>query len=104
MRPTLFGYLVIQTGMTADDAAQLRAALTAFAEREGYSLEHIFEEMTPATHALAAVIDITLEQGAAGVLVSRRSDLGEIHRTQELARQRIERETGVRVIVMEPDR
>lgn len=101
LRPLLYGYLSLQLGTPVEDLHAKRAALHAYADDEGYTLAQVFEEVEGSTDALLTVIDLSRD-GRAGVLISSATDLGKIPRVQALTLNRIQEETGTKVLIMEP--
>ena len=100
LRPLLYGYLSLRLGAPAEEVHVKRAALQAYADKEGYTLAQVFEDIEGSTDALSTVIDLCRE-GRAGVLLSSLTDLGKMPRVQALSLSRVQK-TGTNVMVVNP--
>ena len=101
MQPIGYGYLVVRSSLTRQDREARKAALSTYAEDEGYTLALIFEEIEGSTDALSAVIGLARD-GRASVLIGALSDLGMTPRIQARALCRIKDETGTQVLILDP--
>jgi hypothetical protein len=78
--------------------------LAEFTAREGFALTQVFVEQEPnrPCSALVALIEAVRRGGIAAVAVPTLEDLGRLPRVRRLMRDRLQREAGVRVLVVEP--
>ena len=104
MKPILFGYQTVRVSSSAAEVAKGREALAAFAIREGFALAEVFVErdVDRPCSALAALICAARRSNVAAVAVPTSADLGKLPRVRWLMRYRLEREAGVRVLVVQP--
>lgn len=104
IRPLLYGYQVVRVTTSRADAARDTRALRDFAERENYSLAHIFVDSDPnrPCSALAAMIAAARRTEATAVVVPSVLDLGLLPAVQSVTRRMIEREADVRLFVALP--
>jgi hypothetical protein len=101
-KPILYGYQAVRLDTARAEEAAGLAALRAFAQAEGYALSTIFVErdVNRPCSALAALIAVACtHEEQVFVAVPRMSDLGRLPRVQALTSQRIERESGARVLL-----
>ena len=103
MKPLLLGYQRIRITAPDEEIARARAALVTFSYREGFALAEIFAEADESRpyYALCALIDACRRIDVAAVVVPTLSDLGMNAVAQVELRQRLQRETGVPVLVVE---
>ena len=103
MKPILFGYQTVRVSTPAAEVARGRDALAAFAIREGFALGEVFVErdVDRPCSALAALISAARRSNVAAVAVPTTADLGKLPRVRWLMRYRLEREAGVRVLVVQ---
>jgi hypothetical protein len=103
VKPILFGYQTVRLNTPAEEVAKGREALAAFALREGFALGEVFVERDAdrPCSALAALICAARRSGVAAVAVPTTDDLGRLPRVRWLMRYRLEREAGVRVLVVQ---
>ena len=104
MKPILFGYQTVRVSTPAEDVARGREALAAFAIREGFALAEVFVErdIDQPCSALSALISAARRSNVAAVAVPTTADLGRLPRVRWLMRYRLEREAGVRVLIVQP--
>ena len=104
MKPILFGYQTVRLSTTPEEVARGREALAAFAIREGFALGEVFVErdVDRPCSAFAALILAARRSGVEAVAVPTTADLGRLPRVRWLMRYRLEREAGVRVLVVRP--
>ena len=104
MKPILFGYQTVRLSTTPEEVARGREALAAFAIREGFALGEVFVErdVDRPCSAFAALISAARRSGVEAVAVPTTADLGRLPRVRWLMRYRLEREAGVRVLVVRP--
>jgi hypothetical protein len=102
MKPVMFGYQRVRASGSAQELARGREALVAFAFREGFALGEVFveQDLDRPCSALAAMIASARRSGVVAVAVPTAADLGRLPRVQWLMRNRLEREAGVRVLVV----
>jgi hypothetical protein len=102
VKPILFGYQTVRLSTPAEAVAKGREELAAFALREGFALGEVFVErdVDRPCSALAALISAARRSGVAAVAVPTTDDLGRLPRVRWLMRYRLEREAGVRVLVV----
>jgi hypothetical protein len=100
----MVGYQQVRVSSSPDDVARGRRALVDYAAREGFALADVLVERDAnrPCSALVALIDLVRGSDVAAVAVPTPLDLGRLPRVQRLTRERLEREGGVRVIVVEP--
>lgn len=103
MKPILFGYQTVRVSTPADEVARGREALAAFALREGFALAEVFVErdVDRPCSALTALISAARRSNVKAVAVPTSADLGTLPRVRWLMRYRLEREAGVRVLVVQ---
>lgn len=104
--PLLLGYQLVRLGTTREQLAAGGVTLARFAREEGYALFQIFIEhdMNKPTSALVALIDTAKrDPSVAAIAVPSPSDLGRQARVQRLMKARIEFETHVPVLIVEPE-
>jgi hypothetical protein len=103
MKPVLFGYQRVRASGSAEEVAKGRDALVAFAIREGFALAEVFveQDLDRPCSALTAMIESARRSDVSVVAVPTAADLGRLPRVQWLMRHRLEREAGVRVLVVE---
>lgn len=101
-KPLLFGYQMARLDTTQDELLAGRAALVAFAQREGYALAEVYLEsdLNRPTSALAALIAASRQRHVTAIAVPAATDLGRLKRVQELTKRRLERETNVPVLII----
>lgn len=100
--PEAFGYFSV--GASAKDTELLQQEMTAFAESRNYRLSHVFiETEDKASSAYAALIDAVRAYGVTAVLVPSLDHFGHLPGVGLAMRQRIEDETGARVIITEAE-
>jgi hypothetical protein len=104
VKPVLVGYQVVRVSSSMDEVARGRRALADYAAREGFSLGDVLVErdVNRPCSALVALIDLVRGSDVGVVAVPTPLDLGRLPRVQRLTRERLEREAGVRVVVVEP--
>lgn len=103
MKPLLLGYQRIRITASDAEVARGRAALVSFSNREGYALAEIFaeaDENRPYS-ALTAMIEACRRIEVAAVAVPSLGDLGLNAAAQVELRERLQRETGVPVLIVE---
>jgi len=102
VKPILFGYQTVRSSTPAEAVAKGREELAAFAIREGFALGEVFVErdVDRPCSALAALIAAARRSPVAAVAVPTTDDLGRLPRVRWLMRYRLEREAGVRVLVV----
>lgn len=99
--PLLLGYHMVRLGSASRAEEIAQKVLTKYAAKEGYALGTIYVERdyNHPCAALAAVIAAAPIAGAAGIVVHTAMDLGSSVPVQHATRARLERETGVPVLV-----
>jgi hypothetical protein len=104
MKPVMFGYQCVRIGTPSDQVVRGRRLLAEYAAREGYALAEIYvdEDVNKPCSALAALIAAAQRGGVDAVAVPTHEDLGRLPRVRQLTRARLQRETGVRVLIVEP--
>jgi hypothetical protein len=104
VKPILFGYQTVRVSTPAEEVAKGREELVAFALREGFALAEVFVErdIDRPSSALTALIFAARRSEVAAVAVPTTNDLGRLPRVRWLMRYRLEREAGVRVLVVRP--
>jgi hypothetical protein len=104
VKPILFGYQTVRASTPAEEVAKGREELVAFALREGFALGEVFVErdINRPSSALTALIFAARRSEVAAVAVPTTNDLGRLPRVRWLMRYRLEREAGVRVLVVRP--
>jgi hypothetical protein len=103
VRPVLVGYQVVRVSSSVDELTRGRRLLAEYAAKEGFSLGDVLVERDVNRPCSALVALIGLVRGSdIGVAVPTPLDLGRLPRVQRLMRERLEREAGVRVVVVEP--
>jgi hypothetical protein len=102
-KPILVGYQTVRLNTSARDVARGRRQLANFAAREGFALAGIFMERDAnrPCSALVALIETARRGGVSAIAVPTPADLGSMARVQRLTRERLERETGLRVLIVE---
>jgi len=105
MKPILLGYQTVHIDTSAYQVRTARRELAAFAQREGYALTDVFLESAEENSfaALTAVIESARNPEVAAIAVPTSTDLGPMPRAQQETRQRLERESGVPVMVVDPN-
>jgi hypothetical protein len=103
VKPILFGYQTVRLSTPVEEVAQGREALAAFALREGFALAEVFVErdVDRPCSALSALISAARRAQVEAVAVPTAADLGKLPRVRWLMRYRLEREAGVRVLVVQ---
>jgi hypothetical protein len=103
-KPILVGYQTIRIDTSSDDVARGRQLLAEFAAREGFALTEIYVERDPnrPCSALTALIEAARRDSIAAVAVPTLDDLGRLPRVRRIMRDRLQRDAGVRVLVVEP--
>jgi hypothetical protein len=103
VEPVLFGYLTVRVGAPRGAIANGERSLARYAQREGFTLGTIFVErdVNRPMSALASLIEAAKREDVQAVAVPSPVDLGLLPRVQQLTRQLLEREAGVRVLVVE---
>jgi DNA invertase Pin-like site-specific DNA recombinase len=101
MKPSVFGYMNVTLHRGPDHAENDRRVMTAFAEREGFAMEEIFEDKDANSplSALLALIEAANRSDATAVVVPRLADLGRLPRVRAELAKRLQREGGLRVLV-----
>jgi hypothetical protein len=102
MRLPAFGYMRIAAGTPENATGQfLREALGAYAERAGYALAEVFVEREESrSSAFAALMDALYLSERPVVIVPSLCHFAHLPGLRLAMKQRIERETGALVIVM----
>jgi hypothetical protein len=102
VKPILFGYQTVRVSTPVEEVAKGREEIAAFALREGFALGEVFVERDAhqPSAALSALIAAARRSGVAAVAVPTTADLGRLPRVRWLMRYRLEREAGVRVLVV----
>jgi len=102
-KPILVGYQTVRVDASRSDVARGRGLLGRFAAREGFALVGIFVErdVNRPGSALVALIETARRGGVSAIAVPTPADLGSLARVQRLTRERLERETGLRVLIVE---
>lgn len=103
VKPLLLGYQRIRITRSVAEVERARVALVTFSDREGFALAEIFVEADESRpfSALCALIEACRRIDVAVVAVPTLSDLGMNTAAQLELRQRLRRETGVPVLVVE---
>ena len=101
-KPLLIGYQTIRLNTAIEDVANGHRLLAMFAAQEGYALGTVFEERNAnrPCSALVSLIEMARRGGVSAVAAPRAEDLGLLPRVQELTRKRVEREGGIRVLIV----
>jgi hypothetical protein len=104
--PILFGYLCVRLDAPSGAAVRGESVLARYAEREGFALGTVFVEhdVNRPLSALASLIETAKREDIRVVAVPMLTDLGLLPRVQLLTRQMLQREAGIRVLVVEPAR
>jgi hypothetical protein len=103
MTLSAYGYVRIRAGMPEDNAKEgpLRA-LNEYAEHEGYVLTDVFTEREDSgSSAFAALIDTLKVSEQPVVIVPALCHFAHLPGLRAAMKDRIERETGARVIVVD---
>jgi hypothetical protein len=102
VKPIMVGYQQVRVSSSPEDVARGRELLADYAARESFSLGDILVErdVNRPCSALVALIELVRRSDVA--VVATPFDLGRLPRVQRLTRERLEREGGVRVVVVEP--
>jgi len=102
MKPLLLGYQQVRVDAPRDAVAGGRQLLAIFAAREGFALGEVFVErdVNRPCSALVALIEAARRCGATAVAVPTSEDLGRLPRVRHLMQRRLEREAGVRVLIV----
>jgi hypothetical protein len=100
-RPVLIGYQMVRVGTEPEVVREGWELLVRFAAREGYVLGGVFVERDRDRpySALRDLIAYVKEREIAAVVVPTERDLGLLERVREATRRRVERESGVRVVI-----
>jgi hypothetical protein len=104
VKPVLFGYQCVRLGTPPDQVVRGRRLLAEYAAREGFALAEVYvdDDVNRPDSALVALIAAATRGGVAAVAVPTLEDLGRLPRVRRLWRERLQREAGVRVLVVEP--
>jgi hypothetical protein len=103
--PVLLGYQSARGASTPTSIRAGRRTLERFAINEGFALGDVFVEAdgSPPHRAVSALVDIAIRGGAEAIAVPSAQDLGRRPPAQTRMRWRIEREAGIRVLII-PER
>jgi|tagenome__1003787_1003787.scaffolds.fasta_scaffold20899755_3 hypothetical protein len=103
VKPILFGYQTVRVSTPAGAVFRGREALADFAHREGFALGEVFVErdVDRPCSALTALICAARRSNVMAVAVPTTADLGKLPRVRWLMQHRLEREAGVRVLVVQ---
>ena len=103
MKPILYGYLQMRLDTPPTQIEQGRQTLAAFAARNGFRLGTVFVEqnVNKPCSALTELIAVARSSDWAVVAVARPEDLGRLPMVRQSTRDLVERETGVRVLVVD---
>jgi hypothetical protein len=102
--PVLLGYLNLRVDAPRGAVARGQRALARYAAKEGFALGTVFveQDLNRPLAALAALIEVAQRDDVHVVAVPTSKDLGSLPRVQQLTRQMLEREAGVRVLIVDP--
>lgn len=100
MRPVMLGYVQRRIGVPDVEVARRMRVLADFADREGYTLAEVFvDALNRPSAALAALVELAQATPVAAVAVAVAADLEQVDGSCDELRQRLERETGVPVLI-----
>jgi hypothetical protein len=104
--PILLGYMCVRLDAPSNAAARGQTVLARYAEREGFALGTVFVErdVNRPLSALAALIETAKREDITVVAVPTPTDLGLLPRVQWLTCRMLQREAGIRVLVVDPAR
>ena len=100
--PVLLGYQCARGASTPAAIRSGRRALERFAKQKGFALGDVFVEADGSQphRAVSALVDIAIRGGVEAIAVPSAQDLWRLPPAQILMRRRIEREAGIRVLVV----
>lgn len=106
MRPSICGYVRLVVGSDSpNESERIKAELSAFAEREGFSLDEVFIESFGARDtAFDVLIERLKSSDIRNVLVPSLWHFARVPGLQEAMQQHIQRETGAQIWVVQGQR
>jgi DNA invertase Pin-like site-specific DNA recombinase len=101
MKPLILGYQNNRPGTSPEQVDTERHLLEAYAIAEGFCLAEVFEERDSGQplSGFAALIESARRTGADAIVVPSLAHLGRFPRVRAELAKRLERETGIRVLV-----
>lgn len=100
VRPMIFGYMLVKVTAPTPTSLSDRRSIARFADREGFAVGQVFVEAWEAGPrvALDSLIEATVCNEVAAVVIPDWTHLGADPDTQQAVRLRVEINTGVPVI------
>jgi hypothetical protein len=102
IKPLAFGYIRLQRNTPANELADLRQQMADVVASQGFILGDVFVESEDSTNsAFARLMDALHTSGVAIVAVPSMNHLARMESVSAAMKERIESETGARVLIVE---